>query len=108
MLPFDKARPEPSPNEHRRVQVNLVPYNLRWDHDGMDRARVILQKTAQHLEAEGWMLVSSLHAQGTLLAGRTASGRIVSGGILHLVRVVAMAEPQQSTPRPRSRSFRAA
>jgi hypothetical protein len=108
MLPFEGERVEATPNEHRRVQVNLVPYNLRWDHDGMDRARIILQNTADKLESDGWMLVSSLQAQGTLLAGRTAAGRIVSGGIMQLVRVEATAEPPKPVTRPRSRSIRAA
>jgi serine/threonine-protein kinase len=88
LLPFEEvaSRPVRREPERREERVNLLPYNLRWDPTGLERARQLAQNAVDRLAGQGWELVIPLDAAGTFVQGRSVSGPIVQSAVLKLKR----------------------
>ena len=88
MLPFEEVALKPIKQQYVReeVRLNLLPYGLRWDGAGLERAREIAQAKANEMTAAGWQLAQPLDAAGTLIQGRSASGSIVQQAVLVVMR----------------------
>ena len=88
LLPFEQVANQPVRREmvRKQVRVNLLPYNLRWDPSGLDRARALARASAEQLLAEGWELVAGVDESGTFVQGRTLAGPIVQSALLVVQR----------------------
>jgi serine/threonine protein kinase len=87
MIPLDQLPRAPSriKMERRELIVNLVPENIRWSPDGLQRARRLAAKALREATIDGWE-PASIGVPFKLVEGRTISGPIVESAILKLER----------------------
>jgi serine/threonine protein kinase len=88
MLPFEEVATKPIKPQYVReeVHLNLLPYSLRWDHAGLDKARSLAAAKVQELAAHGWELAVPLDQVGTFTQGRSAGGAVVQMAVLVMMR----------------------
>jgi predicted DNA binding CopG/RHH family protein len=89
VLPFDQVatKPIPKSREQKQVRVNLLPYNLRWSEEGLEKARQVVNQTAvKQLADDGWEVVGSLKGVGTFVQGKTAAGPAVAAAVFLVQR----------------------
>ncbi len=70
----------------KQVRINLLPYGLRWDPPGLERARQLAWHAVQPLLAEGWELLTPVQGAGVLVQGRSVAGPVVRAAIVALQR----------------------
>jgi serine/threonine-protein kinase len=81
MLPYEEARPRVR-LLRKIAKFNLLPYHLRWDPPGLERAREIAQNEAVKLQQDGWEIVGGPEFQ----TGNSAIGDIVRMALITVQR----------------------
>jgi serine/threonine protein kinase len=87
MIPLDQLPKTPSrvKLERRELVVNLVPENIRWSPDGLQKARRLAAKALREATTNGWE-PASIGVPFQLVEGKTISGPVVESAVLKLER----------------------
>jgi eukaryotic-like serine/threonine-protein kinase len=87
LMPFETdSRPEPVV-ERLELVVSLQRYGLRWDGEGLQRARDQVRLAITSYLDAGWQLVTPLDAPGVLAQAPSARGPVVSSARVLIQRV---------------------
>jgi hypothetical protein len=89
MVPLDQIPRPPAGRklERRELVVNLLPQGIRWNPDGLQRARRMSAEALRQATVDGWE-PTSIGKPYQLIEGKTISGPVVESTILTLERLV--------------------
>jgi serine/threonine protein kinase len=86
MIPLDQLpKTSRARLERRELVVNLVPENIRWSPDGLQKARRLAAKALREATIDGWE-PASIGVPFKLMEGKTISGPVVESAVLKLER----------------------